>query len=164
MTETAPQPLQKRLPEELASSALFLLKRLGTAAKERSFAAYTELGLHPYHHAILAVLDQGSCETQGAIAEALAYDKGQLVGLLDELEEAGLIKRQRDPADRRRQTVQMTPAGRKTLDRLRRLSQQLEDEFLATLDDGERRHLHTLLQRLGEQHLPNYRPRLPANR
>jgi DNA-binding MarR family transcriptional regulator len=64
------------------------------------------------------------------------------------------VKRQRDPADRRRQTVQITAAGRKSLERLRRLSQQLEDEFLATLDESERRDLHTLLQRLGDQHLP----------
>ena len=55
-------------------------------AKERSFAAYSEAGLHPYHHAILAVLDEGSLATQGAIADTLGYDKGQLVGLLDELE------------------------------------------------------------------------------
>jgi DNA-binding MarR family transcriptional regulator len=131
-----------------------MLKRLGWAARERSFDAYEELGLRPYHHAILAVLDQGSSETQGAIADALGYDKGQLVGLLDELEDSGLVKRQRDPADRRRQTVQITAAGRKSLERLRRLSQQLEDEFLATLDESERRDLHTLLQRLGDQHLP----------
>ena len=49
-----------RLPQELTSSALFLLKRLGMSAKERSFSAYEELGLHPYHHAILAVLDEGT--------------------------------------------------------------------------------------------------------
>ena len=74
-----------RLPEELVSSALFLLKRLGMSAKERSFSAYEELGLHPYHHAILAVLDEGTRETQGSIADSLGYDRGQLVGLLDEL-------------------------------------------------------------------------------
>ena len=157
MTETAPQPTGQRYPEELVSSALFLLKRLGMTAKEQSFDAYEEAGLHPYHHAILAVLDQGSRETQGAIADALGYDKGQLVGLLDELEEAALIERRRDPADRRRQIVQITPAGRKTLDRLRRLSKRLENEFLASLDESERRELHALLLRLAEQHLPNCR-------
>src|SRR3954447_15417413 len=63
-----------------------------------SFDAYEEAGLHPYHHAILALLDQGSRETQGAIVDALRYDKGQLVGLLDELEETDLVERPRDPA------------------------------------------------------------------
>ena len=164
MTEIVPPPAQQRLPDELASSALFMLKRLGMAAKERSVDAYDELGLRPYHHAILAVLDQGSRETQGAIADALGYDKGQLVGLLDELEDGGHIERQRDPADRRRQIVQITPSGRKMLERLRRLAQQLEDEFLATLDESERRDLHRLLQRLGEQHVPSCRIADPAPR
>jgi DNA-binding MarR family transcriptional regulator len=155
--ETKPLPLPQRFPEELVSSPLFLLKRLGMTAKERSFAAYNEASLHPYHHAILAVLDEGSLATQGAIADTLGFDKGQLVGLLDELEDAGLVERRRDPADRRRQLVRMTARGRKTLERLRSLSGQLEDEFLASLSDEERAQLHTLLLRLAEQHLPNCR-------
>ena len=76
---TANSKVATRLPEELTSSALFLLKRLGMAAKERSFTAYEELGLHPYPHAILAVLDEGTRETQGSIADSLGYDRGQLV-------------------------------------------------------------------------------------
>ena len=144
-----------RLPEELVSSALFLLKRLGMAAKERSYVAYEAAGLHPYHHAILAVLDEGSRETQGAIADALGYDRGQLVGLLDELEDAGLVERRRDPNDRRRHVVAMTPAGRKSLAKLRTLSDRIEDEFLAALDDDERDTLHRLLLAVAGDNLPN---------
>ncbi len=155
MTETVQQPIAPRLPKELVSSVLFLLKKLGLAAKERSFNAYEEAGLHPYHHAILALLDEGSRETQGAIAEALGYDKGQLVGLLDELEGDGLVERRRDTVDRRRQTVSITPAGRKTLDRLRRLSAQMEDEFLSPLSAAERKELHQLLLRVASENLPN---------
>ena len=161
MTETVQRPPPQRVPDELLSSALFLLKRLGMAAKERSLQAFDEAGVHPYHHAILAVLDEGSRETQGAIAQALGYDKGQLVGLLDELEEDGLIERRRDPHDRRRQIVRITAGGRKTLERLRRLSERLEKDFLASLDERERRELHRLLLRLAEQHLPNCRLAAP---
>src|SRR5437764_9147351 len=88
-----------RLPEELVRSTSFLLKRLGFAAKEQALRAYEQTGLHPYHHAILILLGEGSRETQGSIADALGFDRGQLVGLLDELEERALLERERDPND-----------------------------------------------------------------
>ncbi|TMM06929.1 MAG: MarR family transcriptional regulator [Actinobacteria bacterium] len=84
--------------------------------------AYEQTGLHPYHHGILTVLGERSSETQGAIADALGYDRGQLVGLLDELEERGLVERRRDPNDRRRHIVSLTADGEKTHRRLRALS------------------------------------------
>ena len=155
----APTPLAPlrpgvRLPEELVASSTFLLKRLGFAAKEQSLDAYEPTGLHPYHYAILLVLDEGSHETQGSIADALGYDRGQLVGLLDELEERDLVQRRRDPADRRRHLVTLTPEGAKTLRRLRSLARDVEDAFLAPLNDDERGLLHALLLKLAAKHEP----------
>jgi DNA-binding MarR family transcriptional regulator len=171
MSLTSPQPAQAptrplpALPEELLASITFLLKRLGFAAKERTMTAYEQIGLHPYHYAILLVLDEGSRETQGAIADALGYDRGQLVGLLDELEERGLIERRRDPNDRRRHLVQLTQDGRRTLTRLRTLMRQIEDDFLAPLEPDERAQLHALLLRLAAKHEPRCAPiTLPAPR
>jgi DNA-binding MarR family transcriptional regulator len=158
MSITSPQKQSStpgpRLPEELVASTTFLLKRLGFAAKERAMEAYEQTGLHPYHHAVLVAVGEGSHETQGAIADALGYDRGQLVGLLDELEERGLVERRRDPMDRRRHLVRLTPDGKRVLGRLRALARQIEDEFLAPLDDGERANLHALLLRLAEKHEP----------
>src|SRR5438270_2971041 len=153
-TSLPPSPVLPRLPEELVASATFLLKRLGFSAKEQTMKAYEQTGLHPYHHGILTVLGERSSETQGAIADALGYDRGQLVGLLDELEERGLVERRRDPNDRRRHIVSLTPDGKQTLRRLRALSAQIEDEFLSPLNDEERASLHTLLYRLAEKHDP----------
>src|SRR6476619_3648015 len=154
MSTTTTPTITDRFPAELVSSTLFLLKRLGMTAKEQTMAGFDDAGLHPYHHAILAVLDEGQRETQGAIADALGYDKGQLVGLLDELEDGGFIVRQRDQADRRRHVVEMTAAGRKALARARKLSARLDDEFLSSLGEKERVQLHALLMRLAEEHLP----------
>src|SRR5438874_4927634 len=145
MTATTPETQPRtapQLPEELVASATFLLKTLGFAAKERTMKAYEVTGLHPYHHAILLVLDEGSAETQGSIADALGYDRGQLVGLLDELEEQGLIERRRDPDDRRRHLVRLTGDGKKMLRRLRALSVEIEDDFLSPLSEKERASLH----------------------
>ncbi|HSC49743.1 MAG TPA: MarR family winged helix-turn-helix transcriptional regulator [Gaiellaceae bacterium] len=160
-TPKAPLASAPRLPQELLESTTFLLKRLGFAAKERALAAYEESGLHPYHHAVLLVLDEGSRETQGSIADALGYDRGQLVGLLDELEDRELVERRRDPNDRRRHLVRLTPDGKQTVKRMRSLSRQLEDDFLAPLDEEERASLHALLRRLAETHEPRCAPLNP---
>jgi DNA-binding MarR family transcriptional regulator len=162
MSTTAPQTpelsVDQRLPAELVASTSFLLKRLGFAAKDRTMAAYEETGLHPYHYGVMLVLDEGSRETQGSIAAALGYDRGQLVGLLDELEEQGLVERKRDPNDRRRHIVRLTSEGKKALRRLRALAKQLEDDFLTPLSDDDRQALHSLLLRLAEVHEPRCMP------
>jgi DNA-binding MarR family transcriptional regulator len=151
-----------RLPAELVASSLFLLKRLGFAAKQRSLDEYEQAGLNPYHHAILALLDEGTPETQAAIADALGYDRGTLVGLLDELEERRLVERKRDPEDRRRHLVRLTADGKRMLGRLRALAKRVEDEFLAPLDAEQREALHVLLLDLAARHEPTCAPVRPA--
>jgi DNA-binding MarR family transcriptional regulator len=150
-----------RLPQQLLGSTTFLLKRLGYAAKERSTAAYEELGLHPYHHAVLIALGESSHETQGSIADALGYDRGQLVGLLDELEKRALVERRRDPADRRRHLVSLTPDGKRMLAGLNTVARRNEDDFLDPLSDKERETLHALLRKLAEKHEPRCAPLPP---
>ncbi len=149
---------EARLPAELVASNLFLLKRLGFAAKQRSVDEYEKAGLSPYHYAILALLAEGAPETQAAIADALGYDPGTLVGLLDELEEQKLVERRRDPEDRRRHLVRQTADGKRALTRLRALATRLEDEFLAPLDAEQRASLHALLLELAERHEPRCAP------
>ena len=157
-TEPALTPTHSpdRLPKELVESTMFLLKRLGFAAKGKSMAAFEATGLHPYQFGVLIALAEGSHETQGAIADSLGYDRGQLVGMLDELEERGLVERRRDPADRRRQLVSMTPEGKRELTRLRGLSRRLEAELFGPLDERQREQLHELLLSLAESHLPQF--------
>jgi len=150
--------IQPRLPAELVASNLFLLKRLGFAAKQRSLDEYEQIGLNPYHYAILALLDEGAPETQAAIADALGYDRGTLVGLLDDLEEQELVERKRDPDDRRRHVVRLTADGKRMLGRLRALAKRLEDEFLAPLDAEQRAMLHGLLLELAARHEPRCAP------
>src|SRR5713226_2626653 len=116
-------------PYELVCSTTHLLKRLGMEIKEAYGEAFEAAGASPFHYSVLAVLEESPPETQATIADSLGYDRSWLVGLLDELEEQGLIERRRDPADRRRHVVSLKPAGKKKLTELREISKRVEDEF-----------------------------------
>jgi DNA-binding MarR family transcriptional regulator len=139
------------LPKDLFRGSS-LLKRLGFLIKDRTIAAFEATGLNPYHHGVLALLEEDPAETQAMIADALGYDRSHLVGMLDELEEQGMIERRRDPADRRRHLVSLTPDGKRALARLRTVSKQVEDEFFAPLDASERETLKALLLQLARHH------------
>jgi len=145
-----------RPPRELVKSTSFLLKRLGWEVKDRVHAGYDAAGASPFHLTVLAVLDEGARETQATIADALGYDRSYLVGLLDDLERRELIERKRDPADRRRHIVKLTPAGKKALAWLRKLQASIDDDFLAPLSTDERAQLHALLHRLATYHDPRF--------
>jgi DNA-binding MarR family transcriptional regulator len=153
-------PVQKpgvKPPYELVCSTAYLLKRLGGKIKERSLEAFEAAGASPYHHTVLAVLAESPRETQATIADSLGYDRSWLVGLLDELEEEGLIERKPDPADRRRNVVTLKPEGEARLLEFRAVSKQVEDDFLAPLGKAERQQLHELLLKLAEYHDPRYK-------
>ena len=107
--------------------------------------AYEAAGANPFYYSVLAVLEEGARDTQAKIADALGYDRSWLVGLLDELEADGLIERRRDPEDRRRHLVSLTPAGKKKLGELRKIAKVVENELLGSLDAEQRAQLHELL-------------------
>jgi DNA-binding MarR family transcriptional regulator len=149
-------PMADCMPAELLASTSFLLARIGFAIKAAAFEMYEQADFSPYHYSILALLDEGARTTQGAIADALQFDRSQLVGLLDVLEDRGLIQRRRDEADRRRHVVTLTSAGRKQLAEFRTITEKIESQFLEPLDAEGRATLHALLSQLAVHHDPRF--------
>jgi DNA-binding MarR family transcriptional regulator len=88
--------------------------------------------------------NDNECLQQG-LAEMLMLDANNCVLLLNELDDAGYVERRRDPEDRRRHIVQITPTGLEALAEGERRLEDLEDEVLGNLSAAERRQLHQLL-------------------
>jgi DNA-binding MarR family transcriptional regulator len=80
----------------------------------------------------------------------------RLVALIDELEDRGLVARDRDPGDRRNYAISLTDEGRRLLTELGRVAGRHEHAITAGLDDDERAQLLALLQHIAEEQ--NLRP------
>ncbi|WP_433171465.1 MarR family winged helix-turn-helix transcriptional regulator [Actinoallomurus sp. CA-150999] len=104
--------------------------------------------LRPRQLLVLTVLDEHGPTSQQALGEALRLDPSNVVGLLNELEERGLVTRRRDPVDRRRHIVELSSAGADELARTNSRLRLVEDEVLQTLSAEERTTLHGLLVRV----------------
>jgi DNA-binding MarR family transcriptional regulator len=103
--------------------------------------------LRPRQLVALTLLHEHGPLSQQALGEALTLDPSNVVGLLNELEERGLITRQRDPADRRRHIVSLSPAGQAELATTGGQLTAIEDDVLKALSPAERAMLYELLQR-----------------
>jgi DNA-binding MarR family transcriptional regulator len=122
-----------------------LLSRLAKQVYRRSNEE--QLGMQLRHLMSLSyVSDHDGCPQQD-LADAFCMDANNVVLLLNELEQLGYATRQRDPSDRRRHLVQITPAGLEALSASLPGQAAIEDQLLATLDAGERRTLCELLTR-----------------
>ena len=130
---------------DCAPGSAVLLSRLAKQVYRRSNEE--QLGMHLRHLVALSyVSDHDECPQQD-LADAFCMDANNVVLLLNELEQLDFVTRLRDPSDRRRHVVQITPAGRKALSLAERAQIAIEDDVLAALDAEERRTLRELLNR-----------------
>jgi DNA-binding MarR family transcriptional regulator len=86
--------------------------------------------------------------TPSELAARVNLSPAAMTKRLDGLERAGYVTRTLDPADRRRITVELTPAGRAVWERTMRDRDLREQELFAQLSPAQRRQLTSLLRRI----------------
>jgi DNA-binding MarR family transcriptional regulator len=132
---------------DTSHQSLVLINHLARVARRRSESALEPTGLRPRHLVALTILRERGAMPQVALGEALRLDPTNLVGLLNELEQASLLERRRDPLDRRRHIVELSDPGHTELANAERTLASVQDQVLAGLDEDERAALHALLLR-----------------
>lgn len=95
-------------------------------------------------HTLVTLRDRGELPQQ-ILCDVLHTTQNTVVVWLNELEDAGFVARIRDPDDRRKHNVAITPAGTAALDRAEAELRRVEDEMLDGLTADERSQLRKLL-------------------
>ena len=131
--------------DEHRTSPGLLLALVGQEAMQRLRAAHTAHDLKPRQFHILGLLHDHGALAQGDLVREMGVAPSILVTLLNPLEAAGLVARDRDPADRRRHVVTLTTAGKRHVVSASRAQKETEDALFAALDDDQREQLRALL-------------------
>ncbi|GAA2790535.1 MarR family winged helix-turn-helix transcriptional regulator [Crossiella cryophila] len=95
-------------------------------------------GVSMWAYSVLTALDEGPVRTQAALAQAIGADKTRIIGVLDGLQQQGLIERRADPADRRVRLVSITERGTALRRAAQAEIQAKEERVLARLPSAER--------------------------
>ena len=93
----------------------------------------------------LTMLSRHEGINQGGLADLLEVEPITLCRMIDRLEEAGLVERRRDPADRRAWLIFLTAKARPLLSQLRSLADGMIENALSGLDDAKRTELTNTL-------------------
>ena len=155
--DTAPggrsgQPTADRAPARLRRLPSWLLNQAALHATRIVGEAFANAGVRRYHYSVLVALAQDGPASQADLGRRLWIDRSDMVAVLNDLERDGLVARVRDEHDRRRNLVQLTPAGKRALDRLDRQVEEAQAALLDPLSASERQQLLHLLTRLVEAH------------
>jgi DNA-binding MarR family transcriptional regulator len=140
-------------PDEPPRSVGFLMSQLGFVASKGFTEALTPLGIGPREFLLLRFVAASEGQSQQTLAERLGVPPSRMVGLVDRLEDAGLVERRPDPEDRRVRGLHPTRKGRNTLERAFKVAIDFEIELCAGLDADEREQLIDLLQKLQAGHV-----------
>ena len=135
-------------PPALMERVGFLLTMVKGGAEAICTSRLAPLDLHVRQFGLLTVLATEGPRSQQELAEWTRMDRTSMVALVDSLEERGLVRRERNPDDRRAYLLQLTPEGKRMQVRARKVMLGAEEEVLGSLNPGERDLLRELLAKV----------------
>jgi MarR family transcriptional regulator, lower aerobic nicotinate degradation pathway regulator len=152
-TSAATRPANRRPgAERLRRLPTRLLSLAAIHSDRRVNEELARVDARKWHYAVLATLDEFGPASQAELSSRTGIYRSDLVAVINELADRGLVERAPDPADRRRNMVTLTGPGRRQLVRLDKLLADVENEVLAPLTPTQRKQLAHLLTTLVDHH------------
>ena len=146
MTKVRRQDFDLDVPPPLLRSPLFLMVQLlRESARVRDLAVPTDK-LRFAHHGVLVCLAERGASSQKEVSTRLRMDASDVVRVIDDLERDHLVQRTRDPNDRRRILLTLTPKGKKVHKDRERVVEEFGDKMMTPLSPRDRKKLEAMLQ------------------
>jgi DNA-binding MarR family transcriptional regulator len=133
-----------------ASEAWALMHELFHASRRRFLAVASEFELSPPQVRALAMLDPERPVPMSELAGALHCDNSNVTGIVDRLEDRGLVERRSATHDRRVKMLAVTVRGAELRERLAERLEQAP-EPLARLSAEDQQALRDIMRRALEQ-------------
>ncbi|WP_079478697.1 MarR family winged helix-turn-helix transcriptional regulator [Halobacillus salinus] len=133
---------------EVQDSYGFLLAKVEEAMESRFVERLKGLNINAKQFGVLQYVEKNPGSSQIDVSKSLLVDRTTMVSHVDFLESIGLIKRERNPNDRRSFVLSVTTDGEQVLQRGRDYLQESESNVLAELNEQEQDTLKNLLLRI----------------
>jgi len=130
------------------NSVGFLIGHTRRALLEAMDRELAQLDITAAQYITLSSLSRKRAATAAELCSGMIYDPGAMTRQLDRLEEKGLVRRTRLPGDRRRITLELTPAGEALCPTMNAAVVRVLNQHLSGLNKREVHELERLLRRI----------------
>jgi DNA-binding MarR family transcriptional regulator len=141
MPASAPLSAIRALPS-------WLLGRAAARGRALVAEALAAAGRKMWHHVVLSAVSDLGPVAQAELGRSIQLDPKDLVGVLNDLQDAGLVLREPDPRDRRKNAVSITEEGARLLARCEQVAREANEALLSPLSEAEREQFMGLLIRI----------------
>ncbi|KUJ35339.1 MarR family winged helix-turn-helix transcriptional regulator [Streptomyces sp. NPDC093228] len=143
-----------RAPARIRSLPSWLLGRAAARGHRLVAEALAQVGMRMMHHAVLSAVAELGPVSQADLGRSLSIDPKDMVAILNDLQNDGLVTRAPDAKDRRKNAIALSPSGKRRLIQTESLGREANDELTAALTPAERTQLMDLLVRIVQQEEP----------
>lgn len=126
----------------------FLLNDIARLMRKRFDVRARRIGVTRAQWHTLSILKRNEGCNQGMLADLLEVEPITVGRMIDRLEDAGLVERRRDPADRRVWRIHLTEKAQPVLIELRAIADTMIDEVMDGVDPDDRIRMHAALKAL----------------